>query len=129
METVMAIDQSAVMDLNQAIDRHAEWKVKFRTAIAGHETMDAETISKDNCCQLGKWLHGDAKSKYGKLASHAECVKKHAAFHTEAGKVAQAINAKNYAKAEAMIGADTPYSLTSREVALAIGKLKKESGL
>jgi len=125
----MAIEQSAIMDLSQAIDKHAEWKVKFRKAISGHETMDAETIAKDNCCELGKWLHGAAKVKYGHLASHSECVKKHATFHTEASKVAQAINAKNFVKAEAMIASDTPYSTASNEVGVAIGKLKKESGL
>ena len=45
------------MDLNQAIEKHAEWKVKFRSAIVKKESMDAGTISKDNCCELGKWLH------------------------------------------------------------------------
>lgn len=125
----MAINQAAIMDLNQAIDRHAQWKVKFRVAISGHETMDAETITKDNCCELGKWLHGEAKSKYGHLASHSECVARHAAFHIEAGKVAKAINAKKFAEAEAMIDIKTPYSDASRDVAGAILKLKRESGL
>jgi methyl-accepting chemotaxis protein len=125
----MAINQSAIMDLNQAIDRHAQWKVKFRVAISGRETMDAETITKDNCCELGKWLHGDAKSKYGHLPSHSECIARHAAFHIEAGKVAKAINAKKFAEAEAMIDMNTPYADASRDVAGAILKLKKESGL
>jgi len=28
--------------------------------------MDAATISKDNCCDLGKWLHGEAKIKFAR---------------------------------------------------------------
>ena len=123
----MAINQAAIMDLDQAIERHAQWKVKFRQAIANKETMDADTISKDNCCELGKWLHGDAKAKFGKLASHSDCIAKHAAFHTEAGKVAKAINAKNYDEATAMIEQGTPYAAASNAVAVAITKLKKES--
>jgi hypothetical protein len=125
----MAINQEVIMDLDQAIERHAQWKVKFRKAITDHETMDVETISKDNCCELGKWLHGDAKSKFGKLASHAECVKRHAVFHTEAGKVAKTINAKNYAEATNMIESGTPYAVASNAVGVAIKQLKKESGL
>ncbi|HXG49160.1 MAG TPA: CZB domain-containing protein, partial [Methylomirabilota bacterium] len=84
------------MDLNQAIEKHAEWKLKFRAAISKQETMDAATIAQDNCCELGKWLHGEAKSRFGALKSYAECVSKHAEFHTEASKAAQAINARKY---------------------------------
>lgn len=125
----MAIKQEVIMDLDQAIERHAQWKIKFRQAITNKETMDADTISKDNCCELGKWLHGNAKTKFGHLASQKECITKHAAFHTEAGKVAQAINAKNFTEATAMIESGTPYAAASGAVAVAITKLKKESGL
>jgi methyl-accepting chemotaxis protein len=117
------------MDLNEAIRKHAEWKLKFRKAIAGQESMDAETISKENCCELGKWLHGEAKTKHSKFSSYNECVATHAAFHIEAGKVAKVINAKKYAEAEAMIGSDTSYQKASSAVGLAIMRLKKEAGL
>jgi methyl-accepting chemotaxis protein len=117
------------MDLDSAIQKHAEWKMKFRTAMSQHETMDAATIAKDNCCELGKWLHGEAKTKFGKLSSHSGCVTSHAAFHLEAGKVAQAINAKKYVEAENMLGNGTPYANASNVVAGAIMKLKKEAKL
>lgn len=117
------------MDLTNAIGKNAEWKLKFRTAIAGQETMDAETISNDNCCELGKWLHGEGKSKFSKLSSYADCVSKHEAFHKEAGKVSKAINAGKYTEAEAMIDSGTSYAATSSAVGVAIMHLKKEAGL
>lgn len=117
------------MDLSQAMEKHGEWKTKFRVAISKKESMDAATISKDNCCELGKWLHGESRAKLGALASHAECVKKHAAFHVEAGKVAQMINAKNYDAAGRMLGLGTPYTDASSNVGVAILRLKKEAGL
>lgn len=117
------------MDLNQAIVKHTEWKTKFQTAISKQETMDVATISKDNCCDLGKWLHGESKPKMGKLASHAECVRKHALFHVEAGKVAKAINAKEFTEAEAMLKPDTPYWNASTAVVIAIMHLMKEAGV
>lgn len=117
------------MDLNSAIQKHAEWKTKFRSAISKQEQMDAATIAKDNCCELGKWLHGDAKTQFGRLASHAECIQKHAAFHVEAGKVASVINAKKFSEAEAMLNAGTAYTASSSVVGVAIMHLKKETGL
>ncbi|MGB9129121.1 MAG: CZB domain-containing protein [Thiobacillus sp.] len=117
------------MDLNNAIDAHAQWKTKFRAAITGKQAMDAATISKDNCCDLGKWLHGEGKTKCGSLPGHADCVRKHAAFHVEAGKVASAINAKNYSQAESMLASGTSYASASSAVGVAIMQLKKAAAL
>ncbi len=115
------------MDLNQAIEKHAEWKVKFRTAITKQESLDAGVISKDNCCELGKWLHGVGRAKFSNLPSFLKCVSNHARFHVEAGKIAQTINAKKYKDAEAMLSNGTPYSLASNEVGTAIMQLKKDT--
>ena len=117
------------MDLDSAIGKHAEWKMKLRAAISKQETLDAATISKDNCCELGKWLHGDGKAKFGRLASFTECMTKHAAFHVEAGKVATTINAKKYPEASAMLNAGTGYASTSAAVNTAIMNLKKEANI
>lgn len=115
------------MDLEKAIGKHAEWKMKFRNAISKHEAMDAATIAKDNCCELGEWLHGEGKIKYGHLASLGICLQQHATFHSEAGKVASVINAGRYAEAETMLGGGTTYSVASSNVAVAIVHLIKEA--
>lgn len=117
------------MDLNQAIEKHAEWKLKFRSAISKKENMDAGSISRDNCCELGKWLHSEGKIKFGSLKSHSACVSKHATFHVEAGKIAQAINARKFSEAEAMLNAGTPYASASSAVGVAVLQLKKEAQL
>jgi hypothetical protein len=117
------------MDLSQAGQMHNEWKVKLRMAIAKQEPVDAFVISADHQCPLGKWLHGEAKGKFGCLPSYASCVSKHAAFHQEAGKVAQTINAKNFTQAKAMMDANTPYVIAANELIIAIGTLKKEASL
>lgn len=91
--------------------------------------MDVATISRDNCCELGKWLHGEAKAKFSSLQAYSLCVGKHAAFHREAGKVATAINSKKYSEAEAMLNAGTPYASASSAVGTAILQFKKEAKL
>jgi len=117
------------MDLENALAAHAEWKTKLRGAIVKQEQMDAATISKDNCCDLGKWLHGEAKIKLGTLLSYKDCITKHASFHNEAGKIASTINAKKYAEAEAMMSAGSAYAAASSAVGVAILRLKKEAAL
>ena len=113
------------MDLNTAMQAHNEWKVKLRMAISKKEQLDADTIARDNCCALGKWLHGEAKSLYSALPAYKDCVGKHAGFHREAGAVARSINAAQYDKAEAMLAAGTPYAQATSAVGSAILGLKK----
>lgn len=91
--------------------------------------MDVATISADNCCALGKWLHGESKIKYGRLKSHSDCVARHAMFHMEAGKVARTINEMKFTEAEAMLAANTPFNTASSNVIVAISALKKEGGM
>lgn len=117
------------MDLNEAIKAHSDWKMKLRTAISAHATLDADTIAKDNCCALGKWLHGESKGKFGSLAAHQECTRQHAQFHKEASKVAMAINQHKFTEAEQMLTSGTPYAVASNAVVIAIGALKREAHL
>jgi len=91
------------MDLQQAIQKHAEWLVKFRAAIKKQEHVDAASIRKDDACEIGKWLKGPGRNTHGGLASYKDCVGKHQTFHLQAGKVAEVINAGDYAKAEKML--------------------------
>jgi len=113
------------MDLDKAIGKHTEWKIKLRGAISNQESLDAVTIAKDNCCELGQWLHGEAKQQYQQFAAYSNCIKAHATFHQEAGKVATMINQKKFAEAEAMLGIGSPFSKASSEVGVAITQLKK----
>jgi hypothetical protein len=117
------------MDLNNAIAAHSEWKTKFRLAIQKKEQLDAASISLDNKCPLGQWLHGDANGQYARLASYGGCLAKHAEFHRCAGTVAKAINAGNYTEAEAMLASGTPYAAASNAVGIAIMSLRKEAGI
>lgn len=113
------------MDLDKAGQAHAEWKVKLRLAIAKQETLDVATIGADNCCPLGKWLHGDAKSKFGAHPAYRDCLNKHAGFHREAAAVARAINAKDFDGATKMLEGGTAYAVASSAVGSAILGLKK----
>lgn len=117
------------MNLNLAMDRHAQWKTNLRAAIFAQHMLDEATLSKDDCCDLGKWLYGEGKTDLGHLASFTDVVNKHAEFHREVGKVARIINDKKFAEAEAMLEPGTPYSSASNAIGVAIMRLQKEANL
>jgi Methyl-accepting chemotaxis protein (MCP) signalling domain/Chemoreceptor zinc-binding domain len=119
------VTASGDIDLDAAIDKHMDWKIKLRGAISRQEQLDASSISKDNCCELGHWLHGNGKAKFGQNPDFQSLVTLHRAFHSEAGKVAELINAKEYSKAEDALRVGTGYSTVSDSVRAAIHSLKK----
>jgi methyl-accepting chemotaxis protein len=117
------------MNLDEAMTAHAEWKMKFRSAIQDNGQLDAASISADNTCALGQWLHGEAKERYAGLTSYGICVAKHAEFHRCAGKVAAKINAGHYTEAEAMLGSNTPFGAATTAVGVAIVIMRREARL
>ncbi|MGZ5052467.1 MAG: primosomal replication protein PriC [Methylobacter sp.] len=115
--------------LDNALKKHAEWKMKFRTAMTHHDHLDVATISKDNCCDFGKWLYSDAKHRLGHLGSFQECRERHAEFHIEAGKVALAVNENRYNEANTMLGSGSAFTEASSAVGSAIMSLKRDVAL
>ncbi len=113
------------MDFDQAIAAHAQWKMKFRSAISGQQVLDQASIAKDNRCDLGQWLYGEGHAQCGSKLEFSALLQRHKSFHTEAGKVAQAINARDYARAEQMIANGTPYAAASDAIGAAVWAIRK----
>ncbi len=115
------------MDLDSAFKLHGGWIEEFCAAIINRDTLDIAVYEKDNQCELGKWLYGEGKSKYGRLDSYSMLISSHAEFHKVAGKVAQAINGKDFKLAEELLGEDSEFAATSHKVHYAIQKLKESN--
>ena len=117
------------MNLDTAVQTHALWKTKLRTAISRHEQMDLVTLSRDDRCELGIWMHGEGKAHFGQHASHSDCIRKHLDFHTEVTKVAKAVNAQQFMVAENMLNAGTPYAKASSALSVSFMQLRKAAGI
>jgi methyl-accepting chemotaxis protein len=115
------------LKLDNAILAHHVWKNKLRAAIASKAQLDADTFSRDDCCDIGQWLRGEGEALYGQKPEFTALLQKHKAFHTEAGKVATQINAANYVQAAHMIDSGTPFAAASLAVAQAVNALKQAS--
>jgi methyl-accepting chemotaxis protein len=116
----------ANFDFDQAVDAHRAWKVKLRSALAAKEQMDAATLKRDDCCALGKWLHGSESGRWQGRPSFVQLVDQHAEFHKAAGEVADSINAADYARAEALLGSGSRFSEASNQTVTAILQARRE---
>lgn len=114
------------MDLDKALAAHADWKVKLRVALTDRVKLDAEKIASNCECDLGRWLQGDGRAKYGASANFRTCFEGHTKFHEAAGAIARSINAGDYAGAERQLDIGTSFAQASTAVAVAVRRLKNE---
>lgn len=73
----------------EAIQAHQAWSQRLKQYIDGDsdEQLDADVVSCDDKCVLGKWIHGTALPKYGHLNEAGELRDHHAQFHKIAGNI------------------------------------------
>ena len=117
------------MNLDDAVHSHALWKVNFQDAIAKRQSMDVETIGRDDCCAVGRWFHGEGRVQWGSSPEFQEALAKHRAFHQQAGQIAQLINEGAYSAAEQALERGGAYARASNEVAIGLIAFKRASGL
>lgn len=110
-----AVD-TASFDFDTAIDAHRQWKVKLRKAIAHEETLDADTICRDDVCPLGQWIHSEDCRQWKARTEFHELISQHAEFHKAAADVARRINDQNYDEAKRMIRSGTTFTQISNDV-------------
>ncbi len=118
------------MNFDDAINAHAQWKVRLRRLLDGtsNETIDAETVARDNVCVLGQWLYGEG-SKYSAHPAYAKLKNEHASFHKCAGQVVRFVAGGNKAAAEATLDSNGEFSQRSIHVVLAIRELKRQAAV
>lgn len=124
-ELSVNLAEGANFDFNQAIDAHRQWKVKLRTAISKQETLDVNTICRDDCCPLGMWLHGKGGKHWNGQPIFRQLIDKHAQFHKAAGAVAEKINRHLFDDAEKLIGSGSHFANVSSDVSTLLSSAKR----
>ncbi len=112
------------VDVDAYIDAHRQWKVKLRDAIESRASVDAATLSRDDCCALGKWIYGDGQRLAGR-STFTELIERHQHFHRVAGGVAEQINRRQYREAEEALAPGTPFSQATSQVVLTLSSAKR----
>ena len=112
------------VDVDVYIDAHRQWKVKLRDAIENREEVDAATLSRDDCCALGKWIYGEGQ-RLGGRETFTQLIERHKHFHQVAGGVAEQINQRRYREAEDALAPGTPFSAATSAVVLTLSSAKR----
>jgi len=117
---------ASLITLEKAVHAHRQWKATLQAAAANQETLDVETIQRDDCCDLGKWLAADGRRLYGSRPEFTNLVNKHSAFHSIAGVVAKFINEGAKDAARSHLRGGSQFAFASTEVSVAIALLKAQ---
>ena len=111
------------MDFNVVITAHTAWKQKFKQFLEGKERLEAETVAKDNQCELGKWIYGEG-SQLASLPEFTEMKKKPAEFHQVASQVVRQSKVLKKEAALALVEVGTDFAKASALCVNAIATLK-----
>ena len=112
------------VDVDSIIDAHRQWKTKLRDAIETGATVDTKTLSRDDCCALGKWIYADGQ-RLAQRSTFMELVGKHAHFHRVAGQVGDLINQRQFLQAEEALAPGTPFSRATSDVVMVLSAAKR----
>ena len=78
----------AGLDFIHAIEWHMKWRTDLEQCLSGGTNTplpDVNVVSRDDLCQLGRWLNGDGQQVYGKRQEFVDLIRDHAHFHLCAG--------------------------------------------
>jgi len=112
------------MDLDAALNLHADLKFALRHAIAHKLPVVMTTVTAD-ACPLGHYLEGVAHLKYKHLPDYGRCVKDHRAFHVEAVAVAMAVNKRDFDVAARLLALGSAYHLALKDLTVSTEKFKR----
>jgi len=115
-----------INNLEDAYNAHNEYKRRLVKSIEKFETLDDKSISRDDCCLLGKWLYGNGNSSFGHFLEFDELKERHAIFHEQAGLIAAVANEKHFETALLMMEEGSNYAVATSSVCSAIEDLKKK---
>lgn len=113
------------MDFNAAILAHKTWRERLRASVAHGEKIDAAIASRDDHCELGKWIQS-ASAQERSLPEYGTLKEKHAHFHRVVGDTLVKMSGKKPAEADAMLDPNSAFGAASAECVLAIGELKRK---
>lgn len=113
------------MNFDNIIIAHSAWKIRIKSAINTGEKLDAAVVSKDNACDLGKWIYGEG-ARYNNLPEFQTLKQKHAQFHQAAGETIRKAAVLPKSEALKLLDFGSQYSQISSQCTNAISVLKSK---
>lgn len=102
-------------DIRPLLRAHAEWIVHLREYVYGSGSLDVRVTGRDDQCDLGRWIYGEA-ARYRHLPEYEAARQAHAAFHAEAAQVVRLMQAGR--RHEAVLATDRGGRLRNQSTAI-----------
>jgi len=94
------------LDFASALAAHQAWRTRLMALLAdpAHgDAPDPDTVGRDDCCSLGRWLHGEGKQRFGVGPQFGALVDEHRAFHRTAADIVVQLQARKLDEASRLI--------------------------
>lgn len=115
------------MDFNQAIQAHAQWKMKLQVYLGKpNGSLKSAEVEPDNKCALGQWIHGEG-SKFQALNEFSILKSEHAKFHKAAATIIKKADSGQNMSEEVALGAKSEFGNASMSVVSAIMAMKHKA--
>lgn len=111
------------LDFYKAVEAHLAWKLRLSDYLSGRgaEVLEPHNICVDNRCDLGKWIHGAGKARFGQFELFQQLTEEHAKFHFYAARVVEEHQSGHSTEAEKILTND--FSKQSKRTVSCITKL------
>ncbi len=121
-------DDGEIMEINydEAIAAHQQWRVTLRNAVLKGTRLNVAELRRDDCCTLGRWIHGRGGSRWGHAPTFRHLVDTHRTFHIEAAKVAEVANQGRADQAAKMLDSGSSFNEAGKGVTLALRAMRLE---
>jgi aerotaxis receptor len=112
---------------DEAIASHQQWRVTLRNAALKGGQVDADQLRRDDCCELGHWIHGSGARVWSTSPGFDRLVDVHRTFHVEAAKVADTVNQKQLERAGKMLEPGSAFVEAGKDLTLAIRTVREQA--
>jgi hypothetical protein len=112
------------MDFQEQARLHVKLRDELNAAINEERAVDAALLKTDRQCTIGGWLHGEGRTRWAGNHAFLGLFETHKAFHAMAGAVAERINRREFAEAQRMLRAGTPFALALADLNAAFRRMK-----
>lgn len=118
---------AATIDIKHAIDSHVRWRQRLEDFIRGNsgELLSVESVSATDRCELGQWIHGAGRNRYGHLDLFTDLEAAHSRLHHHSGLILDAARKGNRDGALAQLQ-DVEYSRATAKVKNLLAKVYVE---
>lgn len=109
----------------QGMHRQIKGALAEYVAGAGYADLTSQGVGREDGTELGQWLRGEGRARYGKAAEFVELLEKQRQFHKTAAKIVELCETGERPQAARMLEIDLERDATRLIVALS--KMEREA--